>query len=303
MSEQEFVQTDSGAPRERRSAAELVKRLAAVLCGPSSQEYTVAQLGEAAKLLDRLFNSLSQVCVFGRELKYVRRGLACCAASARAHQLLEDSPAVCANTIALITTLVGMAVQPSNQRLLPDVGSEDDSTDEESEFDTEKQVAARAAKRARAWERQNKCKAKLEESVDAISAGCVVDYALGVAGGDAAAALEALVQELEVNLAGAVRMKEASLLVELAADCYADATIRLERSILLGKLEDATEFDPVGVQPMTAEDRAKGVRSLLASAGSEAGQQVLKVRAAAPPRRRKPADRRSRPLSPAHRTC
>lgn len=274
MSEEEVSHRDSGAPRERRAPAELVKRLASVLCGPSSQEYTVAQLGDASKLLDRLFVVFSQVCVFGAELRYVRRGLSCCAAAARTHQLLDDSPAVCANTVALLATLVGMAVQPTNVRVLPDVDSEDDSTDEETEFDTEADHRRRAARRTRAWERQNACKDRIASSVREIDKGTVVDYAMASTQIDATAALQAAVDQLEVNMADAVRMKEAALLIEPASVCYADAVVRLERSRMLKGLEDAAEFDPMGAQPITDEDRTKGITSLLASAGSEAGQSV-----------------------------
>lgn len=276
MSEEEASHRDSGAPRERRTPAELVKRLAAVLCGPSSDEYTVSQLGDASKVLDRLFVALSQVCVFGHDLRYVRRGLSCCAAAVRAHQLLDDSPAVCANTIALIGTLVGMAVQPTNVRTLPDVGSEDDSTDEESEFDTPKDVQLRAAKRSRAWTRQQACKNRIADSMREIEKGTVVDYAMAPTQTDAGATLQAAAEQLEINMADAVRMKEAALLLEPASVCHADAVVRLERVRLLSTLGNAAEFDPMGAQPMPDEDRARGIKSLLASAGSEAGQSVLK---------------------------
>lgn len=274
MSEEEVSHRDSGAPRERRTPAELVRRLASVLCGPSSEDYTVSQLGDASKLLDRLFVALSQVCVFGSELRYVRRGLGCCAAAARAHQLLDDSPAVCANTIALVGTLVGMAVQPTNLRVLPDVGSEDDSTDEETEFDTDRHRDLRATRRTRAWERQSACKNRIADSIREIEKGTVVDYAMATAQTDAAAALQAAIDQLELNMADAVRMKEASLLLEPAAACYADAVVRTERDRLLGTLADSAEFDPMGAPPVSDKDRAKGIASLLASAGSEAGQSV-----------------------------
>eukprot|EP00966_Prymnesium_polylepis_P126738 2930990-Prymnesium_polylepis.1 len=158
---------------------------------------------------------------------------------------MDDSPVVCKTTVQLVVVLIGMAVQTTNVRALPDIASEDESTDEESELDTDKQQTERAAKRACAWAHQSGCKARLQASADAILSGSVADCALDAKRVGAGVALGTLVQHLEVDLADAVRMKEASLLIEPVACCYADATMRLERCRMLSRAEDASEF-PIG---------------------------------------------------------
>jgi hypothetical protein len=258
--------SSGGLAQARPSRAPaFVQRLAETLSS-GREDYTVSSLGTAAKVLMRLRDELVEAPLLDHEDRaFCRRGLACACVALRSHQVLDDAPSLCHNTMVLIAALLGVLNQHAD-------GSRDD--EDAVSLDPAAQLAAREGliEQLRAADAALRgaalgvgMRAALEDAADAPSAR------------SRARALAARVDALFEPLSELVRICNVEAVLGDAAVAIATGWARLERLKLDADAWQG-EFDALGADSALGDERERrvAVRGLLRAAESESGQMVLK---------------------------